>query len=105
MEVLKNKSYKSYDRVSRYTQFPYYYHSRDNKYIYSTTTQLDNTTYYILHKVKRGDTFDTLALDYYNNPTYYWVIMDFNRFQDPFEKLIVGMYIKIPTLSTIKFDT
>ena len=103
MDVLKNKRYRSYDRVSRYVRFPYYYHSKDNKYIYGTTNQLLATTYYSLHKVVRGDTPDSLALKYYNNPTYYWVILDFNRMQDPFEELVEGSYIKIPTFSTIQY--
>ena len=43
----------------------------DNKYTYGTTRHLKTDTYYVLHMVQRGDTFDSLALEYYNNPTYY----------------------------------
>jgi len=104
MDVLTNKQYKSYDRISRYTRFPTFYNKVDNKYMYGTTAHLKDTTPFTLHKVRRGETPDTLALKYYNNPTYYWVILDFNRMQDPFAELKVGMYIKIPTLSTIQFN-
>lgn len=104
MDVLTNKQYKSYDMLSRYTRFPYYYHSVDNKYIYGMSAQLRDDTMYIYHKVRQGDTPDSLSLAYYNNPTYYWVILDFNRIQDPFADLPVGELIKIPTLSAINFN-
>ena len=104
MNILTHKKYKSYDRLSRYTRFPYYYNTEDNKYMYGTTAHLKDNTPYMLHKVQRGDTYDKLALDYYNNPTYYWIILDFNRIQDPFIEPEEGIYIKIPTFSAIQFD-
>jgi nucleoid-associated protein YgaU len=52
----------------------------------------------------RGDTLDTLALYYYNNPTYFWVIADFNRIQDPYADLVVDSVLRIPTFSNIAFD-
>ena len=104
MNIAINKKYKNYDRLSRYTRIPYYYNIEDNKYEYGTTAHLRDDTVFSLHKVKKGDTPDSLALYYYNNPTYYWVILDFNRIQDPFDELVEGMYIKIPVISAIKFD-
>ena len=100
-----SKQYKNYERVSRYQVFPFYYNTEDNKYSYGITSHLltDNTTF-VAHKVKRNDTLDTLALYYYNNPTYYWIIADFNRIRDPFEELEVGTTLKIPTFSNIAFD-
>lgn len=86
MEV-KDKSYRSFDYVSRYQVFPYYYNQEDNKYIYGTTGQLKQDIGYSLHIVKQGDTFDSIALAYYNNPSLYWIICDFNKIQDPFTKL------------------
>lgn len=103
MDVLTNKSYKSYDRLSRYSNFPYYYNIVDNKYIYGVTAQLNDNTSYVVHVVKKNDTFDTLALYYYGNPTYYWIICDFNHIQDPFTELKQGDKIKIPTFSTIEY--
>lgn len=104
METLKNKSYRSYDYVSRYTSFPYYFHSQDNKYMYGTTAHLNKDTGYLIHIVKRNETFDSIALQYYNTPTLYWVICDFNDIQDPFTKLITGSQLKIPTLGSISFN-
>ena len=104
MDVLKNKTYKQYDRLSRYSNFPYYYNTLDNKFIYGTTKYLDDTTPYVLVKVKDRDTYDSLALDYYNNPTYFWIICSYNHIQDPFKTPKVGSFIKIPILSTISYE-
>ena len=105
MEVLTQKQYKDYDRISRYSIFPYYYNSVDKKYIYGLTAQLDNeNTSFVSHVVQIGDTLDTLALYYYNNPTFFWIIADFNRIQDPYETLKVGTRLRIPTFNNIRFD-
>lgn len=105
MEVLKNKSYKdNYSKLSRYSLFPYYYHTLDDKYISGTTAYLSDETTYTMHTIKRNETFDSLALEYYNNPTLYWIICSFNRIQDPFIKLKEGEQIKIPSLSNIEYD-
>ena len=82
MEVLTKKQYKEYDRVSRYSVFPYYYNRLDEKYIYGITAQLN----------------------YYGNPLYYWIIADFNNIQDPYIKLEVGQKLNIPTFNSIEFN-
>ena len=102
-DILTQKTYKKYDRISRYANFPYYYNITDFKYQYGTTAQLDETTPYILYKVQKNDTLDYLALINYNNPTYFWVIADFNRIQDPYTALTPGDIIKIPVFSSIRF--
>ena len=104
MDVLKDKSQKRYKYISRYTPFAYYYHTLDNKYIYATTSQLNENVTYVAHKVNESDTLDSLSLKYYGRPDYYWIIADFNRIQDPYMKLF-GRFdtLKIPTLSDITF--
>lgn len=104
MDILQNKNYKNYDYFSRYSSFPYYYNSVDKKYIYGTTSQINVNVSYILHNVRKNETLDSIALDYYNNPTYFWVIADFNRIQDPYDKLQEGSSLKIPSLSSISFE-
>jgi nucleoid-associated protein YgaU len=105
MSKIINKNYKSYDRISRYASFPYYYNKADNKYMYGLTTHLKKKNIsYVLHIVQDNDTLDSLALYYYNNPTYFWAIADFNNIQDPYIDLSVGMKLKIPTFSNIEFD-
>lgn len=105
MDVLKDKQYRTYDYLSRYSSFPYYYHTEDKKYIYGITSQLNQDLTYILYKVSNGDTLDSIALDYYNNPTFFWIIADFNQIQDPYINLEVGQELKIPTLSEVTFQS
>lgn len=104
MDILTDKTYREYSRLSRYSPFPYYYHSVDDKYIYGVTAYLKDTTTYTLHTVQQGETFDSLALEYYNNPTLYWIICSFNRIQDPFIIPEEGSQLKIPSISNIEFD-
>lgn len=102
--MLTNKSFKQYSYISRYSIFPYYYNTEDEKYIYGLTAYLDDTTPYTLHVAQKTDTFDNLALKYYGNPTMYWVICSYNHIQNPFTTIHEGQHIKIPSISSIKFD-
>lgn len=103
MSILKDARLKQYDRLSRYSIFPYYYHTVDDKYTFGITNHLKNNTSYDAYTIKKGDTLDKLALQAYNNPTLYWIIADFNRIQDPFITLPEGYTIKIPVISNIEF--
>lgn len=104
MNELKDKQYKDYDKLSRYEPYPYYYDVTDKKYVYGTTGHLSTNTPYVAHTVKQGDTWDSLALYYYNNPTYYWIICDYNRVQNPFNNPKINEVVKIPTFSAIRFE-
>ena len=103
MDTLINKQYKNYNYISRYTSFPYYYHTIDRKYIYGTTSNLNKDTVFTVYTVKPADTLDLIALEYYNNPTLFWVIADFNDIHNPYDELEVGSKLNIPTLSNISF--
>jgi hypothetical protein len=70
MRKLINKKYESYDYTSRYTTVPYYYDSQKKRMIYGIGQPLTANTNYVSHTVKASDTLDSLALTYYNNPTY-----------------------------------
>ena len=102
-EILVDKSYKTYNYISRYASFPIYYHSVDEKRVYGTTSQLSKDVEYVIHKVKKGDSFDTLSLTYYNSPLYFWIIADFNNIQDTLQELTEGQLLKIPSLSNISY--
>lgn len=104
MDVLKDKKYKSYDRLSRYSSFPIYWHKLDEKYVSGTTCYLNDSTEYSMHLVRNGETYDSIALKYYNNPTYYWIICSFNHIQDPFEDAVEGYYLKIPVLGKLEYE-
>lgn len=104
MNILKNKSYRTYNYTSRYSTYPYYYNTLDKKYIYGITGQLSDKTEYTLHYVTDRDTLDSLALYYYGRPDLYWIIADFNRIQDPYINLFEKYnYIYIPSLSGVKY--
>ena len=104
MDVLKDKQYKQYDRFSRYSPFPVFYNSLEDKYVVGITANLSTSTNFLLYKVKEGDTYDSIALRHYNNPTYYWVICDFNRVRDPFNTPVPGTELKIPVISTLMYE-
>lgn len=104
MEELTNKQKKSYSYTSRYSSFYIAYHKDDDKWMHLKTSNLDDTTSYIIHYLKEEDTLDYLANKYYGRPDYYWVIADFNRIQDAFENIYLHhKYLKIPTLTNIKY--
>ena len=104
MEKLTNKRYNNFDYICRYTSVPYFYDTENKKEIYGIGTQMNTTTPFVSHKVKPEDTLDSLALTYYNNPTFWWVIAYFNKITDPFISLISNFsIIKIPSISSIEF--
>ena len=103
MDILTQKRYKSFDYISRYSSCPTYYHRLDNKYIVGKDKWLDDTTPYTEYISEKGDTYDLLALRYYNNPTLFWVICSFNRIRDPYTNIKVGTTLKIPLLANIDF--
>jgi len=104
MDVLKNKQYIQYGYLSRYTGVPYYYNSEKEREIYGLSQQMLKDSPWVAHKVKPEDNLDALALTYYNNPTFWWVIAFFNNITDPFISLKDHFdIIKIPSISSIVF--
>ena len=103
MDVLKNKQYKNYIGLSRYSVIPYYYNTLDNKYQYATIKPLKTDTPFVKYKVIPGDTWDSIALIHYGNPTYYWVLCEYNNIQNCLDNPIPGTKIKIPFISEIQF--
>ena len=102
MNVLKDKSSKTYLYTSRYATLPYYYNTLDKKYMYGISKNLNTNTDYVLHNLVDSDSLDSLALKYYGRPDLFWVIADFNNLNDPYIRLVDKMSsIKIPSLSGI----
>ena len=105
MDILKDKQTRQYDYISRYSGFPFYYNTQDNKYIYGLTNQLSTSVRYVIHTLTQADNLDYLSNYYYGRPDYFWVIADFNRIQDPFIKLSdYYKTIKIPSLADIFYE-
>jgi nucleoid-associated protein YgaU len=104
VEKLTNKRYNSFDYTCRYTTVPYFYDTEAQTDVYGIGTQMSSKTAFVSHQVKPEDTLDSLALTYYNNPTYWWIIAYFNKINDPFIKLSEKFsIIKIPSISSIVF--
>ena len=102
MNVLKDKSSRTYFYTSRYATLPYYYNTLDKKYMYGISKNLNTNTDYVLHNLVHSDSLDSLALKYYGRPDLFWVIADFNNLNDPYIRLVDKMSsIKIPALSGI----
>ena len=72
MDTLKNKIYANYDYICRYTNVPYYYDTLSNREIYGIGTNIKTDTEFVTHEVRSNDTLHSLALKYYNNPTFWW---------------------------------
>ena len=104
MDTLKNKNYLQYEYRSRYSDNPTYYDSVRDRYMYGIGQPFKKDIPYVSHKVEPQDNLDSLALTYYNNPTYWWVIAYFNDIPDAFENLYDNfIIIKIPNISSIEF--
>lgn len=104
MDNLINKRYKSYDYTCRYATVPYFYDTFYKKDIYGIGTNVYKTAKWLSHRVDSADTLDSLALKYYNNPAYWWIIAYFNDIQDAFMPLSkTYSTIKIPAISEIGF--
>lgn len=98
MEILQDRTAKSSEYYSRYNGTFYYYNTLDNKYQHETTKWLSHDNKVTKYVVKKDDTYDSIALYFYNNPTYYWIICDFNRILDPIEAPTPGTLLYIPIL-------
>lgn len=104
MNTLKNKTYETYNYLSRYTTVPYYFDTLKNREVYGIGTNLKTNTAYVTHRVSSKDTLDALSLKYYNNPTFWWIIAYFNNIQDPFKPLRTKYTtLKIPSISSVEF--
>ena len=106
MDTLKNKQYLNYSYLSRMTSTPVYFDILTSKYTNGISVDLNKNTPSVTHKLKRGDTLDSLALKYYNNPTYWWIIAMFNNIQDAFIDNLKEQYplLQIPNIASIVFE-
>jgi len=104
MDDLTKKRFAQFDYTSRYTGIPYYYNKKDQREIYGLSRNMIKNSSWVAHKVTQDDTLDKLALNYYNNPSYWWVIAYFNDIQDAFIRLKDHFdIIKIPSINSIEF--
>ena len=100
MDTLTNKTSLNFGYLSRYQGLYSYYDTVSGDTICGLGKPMLKTTAWSAYKVKPEDTLDSLALTYYNNPTYWWVIAQFNDV-GPFEPLSKYDTMKIPGISSI----
>lgn len=104
MDTLTNKTFEHFDYNSRLTPFPFYYDKIGDRYVYGLSSNVKKDIPYVSHKVAETDSLDSLALKYYNNPTYWWYIAYFNDIQDAFVNLYQKYsIIQIPSISSLQF--
>lgn len=100
----KNKGLKQYSYLSRYTSVPVMGDSTAGRQYHGTVKWIDmEDIEYTIYSCKGGETLENLALNFYGNPQYWWVIADANRIIDSFKPLEEGMSLKIISLNDIKF--
>lgn len=104
MDTFNNKRYASFNYTCRYTGVPYYYDTVGKRDVFGIGKPMLKNTSWAAHKVMPDDSLDSLALKYYNDPTYWWIIAYFNNIIDPFTPLH-GKFsiIRIPNISSIEF--
>lgn len=103
MDTFKNKTYFNFDYPSRYTSTPYYYDTKHDKEVYGVGSLMDTSINYYSYTVKAGDTLDSIALKFYSNPTYWWILAYFNHIIDALKPLKENEIIKVPNMSSISF--
>lgn len=104
MNILSNKNYKEYNRLSRYSSSANYYNEIDKKYQEELPKPMDKNSKYSLYIADGNESFDFISLKFYNNPTYYWIICDFNNISNPYLIPSRGTKLRIPVISDIQFQ-
>ena len=113
MDVLKNQAPHSTNHFSRYSGITEVTNIMDKvrgtdefKRYLVMKTHLKRNENFTSYEVQKGDTWDKIALKFYKNPTYYWIVCDWNRIHDCMVEPKVGDVIEIPILSkTLEFET
>lgn len=95
--------YKTYDYLSRYESFPYYYDADNNRYYYGLTSFLNKNSSYVIYQVQPGDSYDSIALNHYGCALFYWIITDYNEIFDVLTPPEPGTTLRLPPLNSISF--
>ena len=104
MDTLKKSGGKSYGYLSRYSGVSIFYDTICDREVYGMIKDIKKDISCVTHWLATTDTLDYLALKYYNNPTYWWVIAMYNDIPDAFAPL-TPRYAKlqIPNLASLSF--
>lgn len=87
---------------SRYTRTPVTYSPTKQSLFFRTRERVQfNKKDIIQHTIVQGDNLPMLAKKYYNNSSYYWVIMDANtNLQSEFD-LVAGETLIVPSYTQV----
>lgn len=106
MDTLKNKRYLDFGYIARGAGVPYYYDTIKERTIMGIGKDIRKDTPYFTYEIKDNDTLDSIALKFYNNPTYWWIIAMFNNIQDALIDNLKEKYtiLQIPNIASIVFE-
>jgi hypothetical protein len=105
MDTLKTKRFLNFGYIARGSGVTIYYDTLKERDITGIGKDLSKDTPYFTYEVKDRDTLDSIALKYYNNPTFWWIIAMFNDIQDAFIDNLKARYpiLQIPNIATLVF--
>ncbi len=104
MDTLNKIGGKNYGYLSRYSGASIYYDTLGEREIYGLIKDISKDIPHVTHWLSTTDTLDSLALKYYNNPTYWWIIAMYNDIPDalmPLTPRYATLYI--PSLAGLSF--
>lgn len=58
----------------------------------------------IYHEILYGDTLQRIAWQVLGDARYWWVVADFNDIIDPFEDLLPGTQLRLPSISRLYME-
>lgn len=73
-----------------------------HKVLTIANTDMIPINYFVEHTIEEGDMLPIISYKYYNTIDLWWIICKFNNITDPFEPLIGGQVLKIPTSDIVK---
>ena len=104
MDTLRKKGGKNYGYLSRYSGVTYYYDTLKNREVYGIGKDIKKDIPHVTHWVAQSDSLDYIALKYFNNPTYWWIIAMYNDIQDALEPIYPKYQtLYIPNLAALSF--
>lgn len=104
MNILNDKIYTEYNYLCRYTSVPHYFNTVDGRRENGIGSNMKKQTDCFLYKVQKDDTLDRIALEYYNNPSFWWILAYYNNIQDPFIPLQDQCsQLLIPAITGVEF--
>jgi len=105
MDTLNKTGGKNYGYLSRYSGVNIYYDTLRDREVYGIIKDLRKDIPHVTHWLKQNETLDTLALKYYNNPTYWWIIAMYNDIPDALAPLMPRYStVQIPNLAGLSFS-